>query len=135
MKKQTNTEYNALVCHFIYSFDRLLETWVHWVLPVLIANNRFKGALSYLRQILATEIPSKMMKNAFYFTLKAPLVLKLFIILFWLYSHVKNGVIKKLRLISKWRQNLVNKQLQCTYWPIYQKAKTISQETCSVDRM
>ena len=31
----------------------------------------FKGALSDLRQFLATESPLKMMKNAFYFTLKA----------------------------------------------------------------
>ena len=135
MQKETNTEYNALLCHLIYRFGRLLETWVHWVLPVLIANNKFKGALSYLRQFLATESPLKMMKYAFYFTLIASLVLKLFIILSWLYGHVKNGLIKKIRLISKWRQNLVNKQLQCTYWPISQEAKTISQETWSVDRM
>ena len=31
----------------------------------------FKGALSGMRQFLATESPLKMMKNAFYFTLKA----------------------------------------------------------------
>ena len=81
MKKQTNTEYNALLFHLIYKFDRSLETLVHWELLVLIANNKFKGALSYLRQFLATESPLKMMKNAFYFTLKALFVLKLFIIL------------------------------------------------------
>ena len=34
-----------------------------------------KGALSGLRQLLATESPLKMMKNAFYFTLKALFVL------------------------------------------------------------
>ena len=38
----------------------------------------FKGALSGLRQFLATESPLKMMKNAFYFTLKALFVLKIF---------------------------------------------------------
>ena len=37
-----------------------------------------KGALSGLRQILATENPIKTMKNAFYFTSKAVLVLKIF---------------------------------------------------------
>ena len=37
-----------------------------------------KGALSGLRQFLATESPLKMMKNAFYFTLKALFVLKIF---------------------------------------------------------
>ena len=36
-----------------------------------IARTSFKGALSGLRQFLATESPLKMMKNAFYFTSKA----------------------------------------------------------------
>ena len=38
----------------------------------------FKGALSGLRSFLATEIPLKMMKNAFCFTLNALFVLKIF---------------------------------------------------------
>ena len=38
----------------------------------------FKGALSGLRQYLATESPLKIMKNAFYFTSKASFVLKIF---------------------------------------------------------
>ena len=37
-----------------------------------------KGALLSLRQFLATESPLKMMKNTFYFTLKALFVLKIF---------------------------------------------------------
>ena len=37
-----------------------------------------KGALSGLRQFLPTESPLKIMKNAFYFTLKALFVLKIF---------------------------------------------------------
>ena len=37
-----------------------------------------KGAFSSLWQFLAAEIPLKMMKNAFYFTLKALLVLQKF---------------------------------------------------------
>ena len=37
-----------------------------------------KGALSGLRQFLANESPLKMIKNAFYFTLKAPFILKTF---------------------------------------------------------
>ena len=40
-----------------------------------------KGVLSGLRPFLATESPLKMMKHAFYFTLKAPFVLK--ILKFW----------------------------------------------------
>ena len=38
---------------------------------------RLIGALSSLKQFLATESPLKMMKNAFYFTLKALFVLKI----------------------------------------------------------
>ena len=41
-----------------------------------------------LRQFLITEIPLKMMKNAFYFTLKALFVLKIFKFLSWLFRHV-----------------------------------------------
>ena len=37
-----------------------------------------KGTLSCLRRLLATESSLKMMKNAFYFTLKALFVLKIF---------------------------------------------------------
>ena len=37
-----------------------------------------KGTLSGLRQLLATESPLKMMKSAFYFTLKSLFVLKIF---------------------------------------------------------
>ena len=37
-----------------------------------------KGALSGLRQFLATESPLKMKKNAFYFISKALFVLKIF---------------------------------------------------------
>ena len=38
----------------------------------------FKGALSGLRQLLATESSLKILKNAFYFTLKGLFVLKIF---------------------------------------------------------
>ena len=38
----------------------------------------FKGALSGLRQVLATESSLKMMKNAFHVTLKALFALKIF---------------------------------------------------------
>ena len=38
----------------------------------------FEGALSGLRQFLATESPLKVMKNAFYLTSKALFVLKMF---------------------------------------------------------
>ena len=49
---------------------------------------KFKGAFSSLRQLLANENPSKMMKNVFYFTLKALFVRKIFPFLSWLFGHV-----------------------------------------------
>ena len=52
------------------------------------AGKNFKGALSGLRQFLPTESPLKIMKNPFYFTLKAYFVLKMFRFLSWLFGHV-----------------------------------------------
>ena len=40
--------------------------------------SKVEGALSGLSQFVASESPLKMMKNVFYFTLKALLVLKIF---------------------------------------------------------
>ena len=48
-----------------------------------------KGALSDLKQFLATESPLKAMKNAFYFTLKALFLLKKFKFLSWIFGHVE----------------------------------------------
>ena len=46
-------------------------------------------ALSSLRRVLAYESPLKIMKNAFYFILKALFVLKIFEFLSWLFVHVR----------------------------------------------
>ena len=61
--------------------------------------SKVKGALSGLRQLLATESPLKMMKNTFYFTLKALFVLKIFKFLSLLSGHVEK------RLDSKGKVN------------------------------
>ena len=55
----------------------------------LFNNEFFKGAHSDLRQFLAIESPSKVMKNVFYFTLKARFILKIFKFLSCLFGHVK----------------------------------------------
>ena len=60
----------------------------YYVLVGFINYNLFEGTLSGLRQFLATEIPLKMMKKAFYFTSKALFVLKIFKFLSWLFGHV-----------------------------------------------
>ena len=49
----------------------------------------FEGALSGLRQFLATGRPLKLMKNAFYFTLKAIFILKIFKFLSSIFGHVE----------------------------------------------
>ena len=59
---------NAL---FTHSFRKLRNT------TEIFARLKNKGALC-LKQFLATEYPLKMMKNAFYFTLKSLFVLKIF---------------------------------------------------------
>ena len=55
-----------------------------------------KAALAGLRKYLAPESPLKMMKNAFYFALKAFFILKIFRFLSWIF-----GLIRKIKLISK----------------------------------
>ena len=77
----------------------------------------FIGALSSLRQFLATENPLEMMKNTFYFTLKALLVLKMFTFFLEFLAMQLNGSIRKIRLISKFMtsQPAEQKQLQYTY--------------------
>ena len=71
----------------------------------------FKGALSGVRQFLANESPSKMMKNAFYFTIKTLFVLKVFKFLSWLGLVIyKNGLIRKARLISKFMTSQTGSQ-------------------------
>ena len=59
------------------------------------------GALSGLRQFLATERPFKMMKNTFYFTLKGLFIPKIFKFLSWLVGHVEKNGFREIRLISK----------------------------------
>ena len=54
-----------------------------------------KGALSGLRQFLAIESPLQMMKNAFHFTSKALFVLKIFMLLSWLFGQVAKRLDKK----------------------------------------
>ena len=51
-----------------------------------------KGALSGLRQFLATESHLKVMKNAFYFTSKAFFVFKIFKFLSWLFGHLAKQI-------------------------------------------
>ena len=55
-----------------------------------------KGTLLGLRQFLATGTPLKVMRNVFYFTLKALYVLKIFQFLFWFFGQVEKRVLGQL---------------------------------------
>ena len=52
----------------------------------------FEGPLLGMRQFLVCESPLKMMKNAFYFTLKALFVLEIFALTF---LYVEKWLVKK----------------------------------------
>ena len=103
---------DAIALDWILFFDVLTgnaiyEVGIFW---------SFKGALSDLRQYLANETPLKMMKNAFYFTLKALFVFKIFKFLSWLFRHVekrldydlKDKVNFKIYDITTWETNNCN---------------------------
>ena len=60
-----------------------------------------KDPLSDVRQFLTTESPFKMMKNAFYFMLKALFVLQIFKFLSWLFGYVEKRYDKKVNLNPK----------------------------------
>ena len=80
------------VAHFSNDFWNLFLDKVYhkkWVITVPEEKcTSFKGALEALEQCLSTEKALKMMKNAFYSSLKALFVLKIFKFLFWRFALV-----------------------------------------------
>ena len=83
------------------------------------------------------------MKNAFYFTLKALSILKLFRFLSWLFGHVKNGLRSKSNQTMKFGQstrwnmrNILFKKSFTKYGgkiisrPFYKKSKSIFYTVC-----
>ena len=81
-----------------------------------------KGALSGLRQFLATERSLKMVKNDFYFTLKALLILEIKF-LFWIFGHVGKRLNKKAEANFK----IYDKQLQYRYRQTSREVKAVKQ--------
>ena len=66
----------------VNNWEYFIKGWGHFINGWFFGDiEYFKDTLSGWRQFLATESPLKMMKNAFYFTLKALFVLKIFIFL------------------------------------------------------
>ena len=81
-----------LYLEFLYMSVYIFGKFCFWNFEdyhhVKIQFSLFKGTVSGPRQFLANESPLKMMKSAFYFTLKALFVLKIFMFLSWLLGHV-----------------------------------------------
>ena len=97
-----------------------------------INTQEFKVGLSPSKTkcvICLIESPLKIMKNGFYFILKALSVIKIFKFLSQLFGHVGKTVwLERLgQLQNSWRHNLVYKQLHYSYCPISHKVKTTRQ--------
>ena len=67
--------------------------------------------------ICFNDNPSKIMKNAFYFILKALFVLKIFKYMSWIFGHVEKTAWLEIKgwYWNLWRHSLVNKELQHIY--------------------
>ena len=89
---------------------------------------KVKGALLSQPQFLRAESPSKMMKNGFYFALKAFLVLKIFKFLsfksFW---PCKQRPDQEHKLISKFMTPQPGLQMEYKFCPTSQEAMAIRQ--------
>ena len=83
------------VCAFLIKNTFICWTRLKTAKPSATAKQLIKGALSGLRQFLATEVSLKMVKNTFYFTSKALFVLKIFKFLSWLFGQVSKRLDKK----------------------------------------
>ena len=79
---------------------------------------------------MATEIPLKTLKNVFCFTLESLFVLKILTFVLDFMVVLRNGLIRKVRLISKFIRLLTGKQtiaILYTYRPISQEVQAIRQ--------
>ena len=125
-----------VIPHIIFWIKKTIENISYTFLNALIWQIVFKQAETswYLKSdsrlpkknyfIYFNENSLKLMKNAFHFILKALFVIKIikFCLDFW--SRRENGLIRKIRLISKFMTfNRVNKQLQYIYCTIPHEVK------------
>ena len=88
----------------------------------------FKVGLSTSKKVVFicfNESPLKVMKNAYYFMLKAPFVLDIFTFLSWLYCYSEKQYDKKAEVLL--RHRLYNKELQYVYCPTSQEVKATRQ--------
>ena len=95
---------------FFLQGNQFCIRWQNLVL--LLISEIFKGPL--LRQFLAAENPINIMKNAFYFMLKALFVLSVFEFLSLFFGHLRKWLYKKAKVnfktydVTDWRTNNCN---------------------------
>ena len=97
--------------------------WLSFRSVILLAISKLDFQLSNkIIFIWLNENPSKIMKSAFYFIWKARFALKILEFLSWLFGYVETMAWLE-RYQNLLRHNLVNKELQCTYFSISHKIK------------
>ena len=130
----------ASVINIIFTLDmetHALGSW-HSIRAFKIFQELVKSESHLTKKICficLNEDPLKTMKNAFYFILKALFVLKIikFLLLAFL-VRLEQGILyidtyktpwleRWSQFQNLWRHNLVNKELQYTYCPIFHQAK------------
>ena len=109
---------------FCWIFLKEWETYRFFCFSEIIEGNKhFKvGLLTFHKSVCVIcffESPLKLLKNAFYFTLKALFVLKIFTFLSWLSGHVFRKVNFKIHDVTTWSTNI--------YCPISQEVKASRQ--------
>ena len=122
------------LCNWFFSF---FFFFLSWYPSFRFSSFLLKGALESLRPFLMTESPLKMMKNAFYFTLKALFVFKIFKFLLWLFGHVQKTarleryVNFKIHDVTTWLTNNFNTHIV----QYLKKERQPGNETWSVSRI
>ena len=124
-----NVHGSSQINEHMFFLDPLMKTLLSWKLllqgPCIVMKiwmehvtdlnlKHIKGALSGRSQFLASESPLKMIKNAFYFTLKALFVLKIFRFLSNFLVIPKNGLIRKIYYVTTWETDV---------WPSWRLSK------------
>ena len=127
----------------LYNFKLIYKLWI-WKL-------KFK-ALSYLKLdshlpkrflfICFNESPSKLMKNAFYFILKALFVLEIFKLLSWLFVHVEktawlerwidNGLTIKIHILPNISRSKDNQTLKFAQLTEHNKRNIFLRKSCRI---
>ena len=100
----------------VYFWSEQTNVQIKWI----------KGPLSGLRQFPTIESPLKIMKNAFYFILKALFVLEIFTYFSWLFGYIEKRLNKKALVdfkicgVTDWTRNNYNTHIS---YPISQEVK------------